>query len=365
MSAFKQKIRRFGTGKATLRSGMFSLKLDLRSALVFAALSLVTFAGVVANVGHGEYPIPPLEVIRTIFGLETSDSSYSFIVNTLRLPRALVAVLAGAALAISGAILQGIVRNPLASPEIVGINAGASLAAVTLIVALPSVSVAYLPPAAFGGALAVALLVYALAWRGQSSPIRLVLIGIAIGGAGVAGGTGGFAGAFTTLLITSGDIQQVSQALIWLTGSVYGRGWSELWAFMPWFLIFAPLALILSRHLNALNLGDEIAQGVGARLEAMRGLLLLTSVGLAGSAVATAGTIGFVGLMAPHIARQMVGPAHGGLIPVAAMTGGAIVVLSDFVGRVVLAPTEIPCGIITAILGAPYFMYLLYKNRNK
>ncbi|MDN5696676.1 MAG: iron ABC transporter permease, partial [Rubrobacter sp.] len=199
MRPLKHTLRRATTGKATLRGGAFSLKLDLRSALVFVIISLVAFAGVVANVGHGEYPIPPLDVIRTIFGFETSDSSYSFIVSTLRLPRALVAVVVGAALAISGAILQGLTRNGLAAPDIVGVNAGASLAAVTLIVALPAVSTAYLPPAAFVGALVVALLLYALAWRGESSPVRLILIGI---------GLAAIAQALTTLMITFGDIYE-------------------------------------------------------------------------------------------------------------------------------------------------------------
>ncbi len=345
------------TGKAIMRPGRVpvSFRVDLRAVLVFCFLALVALVGIVANVGYGEYPVPPLEVVRTVFG-HGSQSEYDFIVNTLRLPRALVAVLVGAALAVSGAILQGLTRNPLAAPEIVGVSAGASLAAVTLIVVLPLVSSAYLPPAAFAGAFVVAGLLYLIAWRGQSSPMRLILVGI---------GLAAIAQAFTTLMITFGEIQQVSRALVWLTGSVYGRGWEELWAFLPWLLIFGALAIVLSRHLNALNLGDEVARGLGARVELSRGALLLTSVALAGAAVATAGTVAFVGLMAPHIGRHLVGPAHGGLIPVAAVTGGALVVLADLAGRVLFSPTEIPAGIITAILGAPFFMYLLYRNRNK
>ena len=330
------------------------MRLDPRSVLVFVLLGVVAFAGVVVNVGVGEYPIPPLDVIRALFGVESGDGNYGFIVNVLRLPRALVAVLVGAALAVSGAILQGLTRNDLAAPDIVGVNAGAGLAAVTLIVAFPSVPAAFLPPAAFGGALVVAVLLYLLAWRGSSSPTRLVLIGV---------GLSAVATALTTFMITFGEIQQVSQALVWLTGSVYGRSWEQIFTLLPWLIVFLPLAFLRFRHLNALTLGDEVATGLGVRVELERGLLVLTSVALAASAVATAGTIGFVGLMAPHVARRLVGPAHGGLLPVAAMTGGATVVLADLVGRTLLAPTEIPCGIVTAVVGAPFFLYLLYRTR--
>jgi iron complex transport system permease protein len=327
---------------------------DSRAVVVFLALAAVAFAGVVANVGYGEYPIPPVDVVKTLMGFQSGDENYSFIVNVLRLPRALVAVLVGAALAVSGAILQGLTRNDLAAPDIVGVNAGAGLVAVSMIVLFPSTPAAYLPPAAFAGAFVVAVLLYVLAWRGSSSPMRLILIGV---------GISAVATALTTVMITYGDIYQVSQALVWLTGSVYGRTWEQIWPLLPWLLVFMPLAILRARHLNTLNLGDEVARGLGARVELERGLLLLASVALAASAVATAGTIGFVGLMSPHIARRLVGPAHGGLLPVAAMTGGAIVVLADLLGRTMFAPTEIPCGIVTSAVGAPFFLYLLYRSR--
>lgn len=344
-------------GRLVIRSRRppVSFRIDLRPVAVLLALGLVTLAGMVLNMGYGEYPIAPFDVARTVAGMDVGDGSYYFIVNTLRLPRVLAAFMVGAGLALSGAILQGLTRNALAAPEIVGVSAGAGLAAVTLVVALPSVSVATLPPAAFGGALAVAVLLYALAWKGHSSPIRLILIGI---------GLSAVASALTTVMIVFGDIFQVSKALIWLTGSVYGRSWEHVWTLLPWLAVFVPLSLLYSRHLNALGLGDEVAKGLGARVEAERGVLLLASVALAGSSVATAGMVGFVGLMAPHIARQLVGPSHGGLLPVAAMTGGMLVVLADLLGRTIFAPTEIPCGVITSAVGAPYFLYLLYRSRN-
>lgn len=331
-----------------------SVRLDRRVPLALGVLGLLTLVLMVWSVGTGEYPIAPIDVIRTIIGLPTVNPDYAFVVNTLRLPRTLIAALVGMALAISGAIMQGLTRNPLASPEITGVTAGASFAVVTLIVLLPGASLITLPFAALLGALTVALLIYVFAWRGGDSPIRLILVGI---------GLGAVLGALTTLMITFGEINQVQRALIWLTGSVYARSWSDVRMIMPWLLVFLPLSLLLARHLNALHLGEEVARGLGSRVEWQRGLLLLTSVALAAAAVTVSGTIGFVGLMAPHIARRLVGPSHEGVLPTAAITGALIVVTSDLVGRTLFAPVEIPCGVITAAVGAPFFLWVLYRNR--
>lgn len=333
----------------------FSLRLDRRVPKVLAGIALVTLLALIFHVGYGEYLIPPLAVLKTLLGLETGNADYAFIIHTLRLPRAIVALLVGMGLAVSGAILQGLTRNPLAAPDIIGINAGASLAAVSMIILFPGLPIWILPLVAFGGALVVALLIYTVAWDQGSSPIRLILVGV---------GIAAIASALTTILITFGEINSVSQALVWMTGSVYGRSWKHLWPLLPWLGICLPLALMLGRDLNTLNLGDEVARGLGSRVEGQRGLLLILSVALAGSAVATAGTIGFVGLIAPHIARRLVGPSHEGLIPTTALLGGMIVVLSDLFGRLLFAPIELPCGVITAAIGAPYFLYLLYQSRN-
>lgn len=333
----------------------FSIKLDRRVPPVLLLLMLATLAVMVINIGVGEYPIAPLDVVRTVLRLPTGNADYDFIVNILRLPRMLVAVLVGTALGISGTIMQGLTRNPLADPDILGISAGASLAAVTLIVLVRTVPAGVIPVAAFGGALVVAFLIYVLAWKQGDSPIRLILVGI---------GLASVLGAFTSLMITFGDIYDVQRALVWLTGSVYGRSWDEVWALLPWIIVFVPLALGLTRQLNALNLGEDIARGLGSRVAWERGLLLVTAVALAGSTVAAAGTIGFVGLMAPHIARRLVGPSHEGLVPTAAVVGGLVVVAADLVGRTIFAPIEIPCGLVTAAIGAPFFMYLLFRSRH-
>jgi iron complex transport system permease protein len=332
-----------------------SFRVDRRAPAVLAALATITALSLILNVSQGEYPVPLLEVVKAVLGLPATPD-YAFVVNTLRLPRALVALLVGMGLATAGTVLQGLTRNPLAAPEIIGINSGASLMAVALIVVFPQVGAGGLPSAAFLGGLGAAVAIYLLAWNGGSSPMRLILVGI---------GLSALTSTLTSLMITFGDIHSVSQALMWLAGSVYGRSWQHLWSLLPWLALFLPLTLVLARDLDTLNLGDNLAQGLGSRVEWTRCLLLLCTVALAGASVATAGTVGFVGLMAPHLGRQLVGPSHAGLIPVAALTGGCIVEIADTVGRLAFAPIELPCGLITAVIGAPYFLWLLYRTRNQ
>ena len=259
------------------------------------------------------------------------------------------------ALAIAGTITQGVLRNPLAAPGIIGINSGAALAAVTMIIVRPDLPIALLPIAAFIGGFTVFALTYLIAWIDGSSPIRLVLVGI---------GFSLMTAAVTNILVTFGNIYNVSQALVWLAGSVYGRGWDEVQALGPWLLIGIPMTLIMARDLNVLNLGDDIARGVGTPLEWRRGILLVISVALAGAAVSTAGTIGFVGFIAPHIARRLVGPSHEGLLVIAALMGGLLVVVADLLGRSLFAPIELPCGLVTSAIGAPYFLYLMIRTRS-
>lgn len=336
-----------------------SLKVDRRVPPMAFIIVILTALVLVVSVSYGEYDITPWQVVQTITGTLPDDHpdarNFNLVVYTFRLPRILTAFLVGMALATSGAIMQGITRNPLAEPGILGVSAGAGLAAVAIIVWFKEIPLTYLPWAAFGGALLTAIAVYGLSWKnGGSTPVRLILIGVAFAAA---------LGALTTFMLVFGDINDVQQAYVWLAGSVYGRNWQHIQTLSAWLLVLLPLAIFSARQLNTLSLGDDIARGLGTRVEWQRVLLLVISVALAAVAVAVAGTIGFVGLVAPHITRRLVGPSHEGLIPITALFGGGLLVLADLIGRWVIAPSELPIGIVTALIGAPYFMYLLYRYR--
>ena len=330
-----------------------SFRVDRRVPPVLALALVAMLAAMTINIGVGDVAIVPLDVLKSVLHLPTGDDRYEFVVNTLRMPRMLVAALVGLGLGISGAITQGLTRNPLADPGILGISAGAGLVASVLIVVVGDVPSGLIPLAAFGGALVVALIVYLLAWRGGDSPMRLILVGI---------GLSAVCSAFTSLMVTFGGLFDVQRALIWLSGSVYGRTWEEVWALVPWLALFVPLAFALSRDLNALNLGEEVARGLGSPVTVRRALLLLTAVALAAASVAVAGTIGFVGLMAPHITRRLVGPDHAGLLPAAGVIGALLVVVADLAGRTLFAPIELPVGLVTAAIGAPFFVMLLIRR---
>ncbi|HEY0605504.1 MAG TPA: iron ABC transporter permease, partial [Herpetosiphonaceae bacterium] len=254
-----------------------SFRVDRRVPIVLLGALLVTLAAMVINIGVGEYPVASLDVVRTVLGLPTGNPTDAFIVNTLRLPRMLVAALVGLGLGVAGAILQGLTRNPLAEPAILGISSGAGLVAVTLIVVVRNVPGVVISTATFTGALLITGMIYLLAWRGGDSPIRLVLVGV---------GFSSVASALISVMITFGNIDAVQRALVWLTGSVYGSTWSEVWALLPWVVVFVPLAVLLARDLNALSLGEEVARGLGSTVGLRRGLLLMTAVALVATTVA-------------------------------------------------------------------------------
>ncbi|MDL1900993.1 iron ABC transporter permease [Anaerolineae bacterium CFX9] len=337
-----------------------SYRIDRRVPLVALAILLFTLVVLVLSISYGEYDIPPSDVVQTILGTNQDHPDYAnfkLVVHTFRLPRIVLAFLVGAALAVSGALMQGVTRNPLADPFLLGLSGGAALAAVTIIVWIKTIPLGALPWAAFGGGALTAVAIYLLAWKGGSStPIRLILIGIALES---------ILGAATTIMLLFGDIYDVQQAYIWLAGSVYGSNWEHVRALGGWLVVFLPIAFVMAQSLNMLGLGDDTAKGLGLHVERQRAALLLVSVALAAAAVAVSGTIGFVGLVAPHVTRRLVGPSHEGLLPVSALFGGALLVLADLVGRWVIAPSELPIGVVTAMIGAPYFMYLLYRSRNK
>ena len=341
----------------------FSLKVDRRVPLVALAhcFSFDSVIVLVMSISYGEYDITPWEVVQTLTNTLPDDHpdarSFDLVVFTFRLPRILTAFLVGMALATSGTIMQGITRNPLAEPGILGVNAGAGLAAVAIIVWFRDVPIKLLPIVTFAGALATAFTIYILAWKnGESSPIRLILIGVAIASV---------LSSLTTFMMVFGEINDVQQAQVWLAGSVYGSSWEQVHTLSLWLLMLMPMAIFFARQLNTLSLGDDIARGLGSKVERQRVLLLIISAALAAVAVSVSGTIGFVGLVAPHITRRLVGPLHEGLVPISALFGGGLLVLADLIGRWIISPSELPIGIVTALIGAPYFAYLLYKTRNQ
>lgn len=336
----------------------FSFLVDKKSAIGVLVLSLAALLAMLVSIGVGDMYIAPWDVFNALIG--TGLDINQLIITEFRLPRVLVAFIAGASLALSGAILQGIIRNPLASPDMIGITGGAGFAAVAFLTMFSDdannliVSINYLPLFAFAGATIVAFLIYGLAWKDGVTPIRLILIGI---------GLMALLQALTTLMMLIGPIYRASQATIWLTGTVYGTSWKEVKAILPWFLGLLPILVLLVRRLNIQGFGDDLTTGAGISVHRERFVLLMICTALAGSAVAFAGAMGFVGLIGPHIARRITGSSFGGLFPASALIGGIMVVLADLAGRTLFSPLEVPAGVFTAAIGAPYFIYLLFKNQ--
>lgn len=325
-----------------------------KKVLWFILIALILTAAVaILSLGMGEMKIPPLDVVKVLLGI--GSEQHVLIVEQFRMPRIIIAILVGAALASAGAIMQGVIRNPLASPDILGVSGGASVGAVGFLLLFETASIHWLPPIAFLGALLTTLLLYALAWKQGVTPLRLVMIGVGIKIA---------AGAIVTLLIMFSPFLLQNKALLWLTGSIYGVSWSDVQMILPWTMLLIATAAILARRVNIQQLGDEIATGVGSRLQLDRFMLLMICAALVGTAVSVGGDISFVALLAPHIAKQLIGPSFGGALPLSALIGSLIVLIADLIARLAFSPLDVPVGVFTSAVGAPFFIYLLYKNRN-
>ncbi len=326
--------------------------LGLRQVSVITVAVAVVVGGLLTSVAIGAVSLSPTQVFTGLF--DTSDRVSHQIVWNLRVPRVLVAGLVGMNLAVSGVLLQGIMRNPLAAPTIVGVTAGAGLAATAVMVMFSGMPT-FLPLAAFGGAMGASALVYMLSWQPGlgTSPVRMVLAGVAITS---------MIGAFTTsLMVVFSD--RVQPVILWLAGNLVGRSWDHLDLIWPYSVVGLVIAFLLVRQLNVLQLGDQAAQGLGVRIERSRFLAMALAALLAASAVSVAGLVGFIGLMVPHIMRLLGGYNHSYLIPASAAGGAALMIWADLGARMVMAPTEIPVGIITALLGGPFFVFLLYRTR--
>jgi len=308
-------------------------------------------SGLLVSLTWGSAALPMGAVWRA---LGTPGDIAHTIVCDLRLPRALVAAAVGANLALAGTVLQGITRNPLAAPGIIGVNAGAGLAALLAMIVFPQYSL-LVPPLAFAGGAITALVVFALAWEGGgagSGPVRLILAGVAM--ASLLGA------ATSTIMVVHSEL--VQGVVAWLVGGLSGRSWPHWLLIWPYTLGGLTLTLLWAPQLNLLALGDEVAQNLGLNCGLARLWFVVLAAVLAGSAISVAGLVGFVGLIVPHIARLITGADHRLLLPAAALFGGALVVWADFAARMLLAPVELPVGILLAALGAPFFIYLLRRR---
>jgi len=325
---------------------------------ILSIMVLLVILLLLISLNLGVVKISPMNVFQTLIGNGTPKDQ--FVLLELRLPRMVLAILIGAGLAVSGSILQAISKNDLAEPGIIGINAGAGFAVVLFIftfqgtmTGLSALGIWLLPIFAFLGALTAAALIYILAWKKGINPIRLVLVGIGV--------NSGFGAAITIMQIKMNP-QDFMKAAVWLSGDIWGTNWNFVIAILPWFILLIPYAIWKSHTLNILSLGDQLAIGLGTSVERERLKVLLVAVAIAGFCVAAGGGISFLGLVAPHIARKIMGPKHQLILPVAAIIGSFILLLSDAIGQNLLSPTQISVGIVVAIISAPYFIYLLMKT---
>ena len=282
---------------------------------------------------------------------QPDDKNY-FTLMEYRLPRAVLAILLGGALAISGVLVQSVVRNPLASPDILGINNAAGLVAVSVLMFLPNLAFYWMPIFAFlGGVLSFVILWVVCGFNFR--PIKMAIIGVALSALWAA---------ISHYLMLTNPVE-INTAMLWLTGSLWGRSWSYLNVVLPWLVVLLPLPFIFCRDLDTLSLGENKASTLGVTVNKVQISVLVLAVALSTTAVAICGPIAFLGLVAPHLARRLVGGRHRTLLPAALIIGALLLQLSDILARVIDPPTELPAGILTAIIGAPYFFYLLMRTK--
>jgi iron complex transport system permease protein len=333
-----------------------------RAALTFRMLLLLLIGVAILSLGTGATGLSVGRLLEAVVG-DGLDARERVVLIDIRLPRLALGILIGAALAVSGALMQGLFRNPLADPGIVGVGAGASLGAVVVIVLggmLPAWAAAIfgahlLPVAAFLGSWAATLLLYRIATRGgQTSVATMLLAGIA---------QGALAMAVTGFLIFIADDRQLRDLTFWSMGSLAGASWAKVAACLPLILPVLALSPLLARGLNGLALGEAQAGHLGIRVQSVKRLAILGVAAATGAAVAVSGGIGFVGIVVPHLLRLSTGPDHRYLLPNAALLGATLLLAADMIARTIVAPTELPIGIITACLGAPVFLWILLGRR--
>jgi iron complex transport system permease protein len=355
MATWKQEDA--ATANMQKKNETYKRKIALRNLAIVIGCAVLLILSIFVSINTGYTKLSLSDTLRILFGNGTSNEN--LILFEFRLPRIIVSMLVGAGLALSGCIIQGVSRNALADPGLLGINAGAGLMVILYVMffgATSFLSIFSLPFLALAGAGLAAITIYVLAFKkGEGiAPIRLILTGVAMQ-AGIA--------ALTTVLVVKLDEDQYNFVASWQMGSIWGSNWNYVLALLPWLLLLILYVLSKSRVLDVLNFGDDVAYSLGASVERERRGLLFAAVGLAASCVAVSGSISFVGLIAPHLGRRLVGPRHGILLPTCVLLGAVLVSVADTIARVIVQPSEIPTGIVVSIIGAPYFLYLLIKGR--
>ncbi|PEE37422.1 FecCD family ABC transporter permease [Bacillus pseudomycoides] len=328
-----------------------------RAVTMTAIFGCISVAVILISLNTGTLRVAPLKVFQTLFGY--GDFESVTVLFDYRMPRILITMLAGIGLGVSGAILQGLSRNALADPGILGLHSGASFGLILFVTCFHSISEKasiLIPLFTFGGGVLAAFLIILLANDRSKGvlPIRLILVGIAV--------SAGFS-AITLFFSLRLSDETYTFASRWLVGNVWGRDWIHVVALLPWIFVLAPYTWLKSKTLNALALGDEVAAGLGVSVQKERLLLLATAVGLSCASVSMAGGIGFIGLVSSHVARRLAGSTYQHFLPLAGLIGLIILVLADTIGRSLFEPNSIPAGVVVAALGAPYFLYLLTKTK--
>lgn len=319
---------------------------ERRGVRAFVVGFILLVVGILFSLKLGAVPVSWHDLYQIIIGGDTSKLSQ--IIMTIRLPRIVVGFLAGMNLALAGVILQGILRNPLADPGIIGITSGGALAAMIIMILMPTY-VMMVPIGAFIGALAASLLVYGISWQGGLNPLRLILAGVAVAA---------FFGGFNTILSVLYP-DRVQGTVSWMAGGFVGRSWDDVMMIWPYTAVGIVGTMFSMRWLTLLSLGDDTARTLGLHVERCRLLLLVLAALLAASAVSVSGMLGFVGLIVPHVARLIVGVDYRYLIPTSMVLGGVLIVYADTLARMVINPGEIPVGVLMSFIGAPFFLYLL------
>ncbi len=330
--------------------GGLSVRVDVRAFTVVVLLLVAALAASVVLIGTGDFPIPAGDVLKTLFG--TGNASQEFIVEQLRLPRVLVGLLVGAALGVGGALFQTISRNPLGSPDVLGLGQGSTAGALVMIV-LFSGSPEQVTVGALVGGLVTGLAIYLLAWKRGVHGYRLVLVGI---------GVSAIVTAVNGYLITKADLVDATRAIVWMTGSLNGRDWEQVWPLLWLCAVLVPLVLGNARALRMLEMGDDVAYALGVRVERTRLLLMVAAVLLTASATAAAGPVGFVALTAPQLAQRLTRSPGPNLVPSMCM-GATLLVVADWASQKVFGADQVPVGVVTGVLGGVYLLWLLVTER--